>query len=89
MHKRYEDYRFQVMYQHPKLSEDPDKFECYYETNFIDHAKYYAITLLGKGATVYVFDKELNQRVRDLSTLRTRCPSRKTNKADRASERTA
>lgn len=49
MHKRYEDYRFQVMYQHPKLSEDPDKFECYYETNFIDHAKYYAITLLGKG----------------------------------------
>ena len=30
MHKRYEDYRFQVMYQHPKLSEDPDKFECYY-----------------------------------------------------------
>ena len=74
MHKRYEDYRFQVLYHHPKLSEDPDKFECYYETNFIDHAKYYAITLLGKGATVYVFDKELNQRVRDFEHIAHKVP---------------
>ena len=74
MHKRYDDYRFQVMYHHPKLSEDPDMFECYYETNFIDHAKYYAITLLGKGATVYVFDKELNQRVRDFDHITHKVP---------------
>lgn len=74
MHKRYDEYRFQVMYQHPKLSEDPDKFECYYETNFIDHAKYYAITLLGKGATVYVYDNELKQRVRDFDNICYRVP---------------
>lgn len=74
MHKRYESYRFQVMWNHPKLMGNTEKFECYYETNFIDHAKYYALTLLGKNATVYVYDNELKQRVRDFDSITYRVP---------------
>lgn len=66
MYKRYDSYRYQVMWNHPKLmGDDPERFDCYYETNFLDHAKYYAMGLLGKGATVYVYDTKLKQRVKD------------------------
>ena len=66
MYKKYDSYRYQVMWNHPKLMvNDPEHFECYYETNFLDHAKYYAMSLLGKGATVYVYDTTRNERVKN------------------------
>lgn len=74
MHKRYETYRFQIMWNHPQLMADPDHYECYYETNFLEHAKYHAITLASKGATVYVNDTELNERVRDFDGLHNQMP---------------
>lgn len=67
MYNRYDSYRYQVMWNHPKLMGNPDDFQCYYETNFLDHAKYYAMTLLGKGATVYVYDTEKEQRVKNFN----------------------
>ena len=71
MYDRYDSYRCQVMWNHPKLmANNPDHFECYYETNFLEHAKYYAMTLLGKGATVYVYDTERKERVRDFDEPR-------------------
>ena len=39
MYKKYDSYRYQVMWNHPKLMvNDPEHFECYYETNFLEHA---------------------------------------------------
>lgn len=70
MHKRYDSYRYQVMWSHSKFMEDPDQFDCYYETNFLDHAKYYAMSLLGKGATVYVYDTQRKERVKNFDDPR-------------------
>ncbi len=74
MYKRYTDYRYQIMWNHPQLMGNSEQFECYYETNFLEHAKYYAVTLASKGATVYVNDRELNERVRDFDGLHNRMP---------------
>ena len=71
MYKKYDSYRYQVMWNHPKLmANDPEHFECYYETNFLDHAKYYAMSLLGKGATVYVYDTKRKERVKNFDEER-------------------
>lgn len=75
MHPVYTSYRFQVMWNLPKLMGNSEHFECYYETNFLDHAKYYALNLLSKGATVYVQDTELNERVKDFDDERYRKPA--------------
>ena len=77
MHKLYDSYRYQVMWHHPKLQPDPEEYACYYETNFLDHAKHYAMTLLGKGATVYVYDTDYNVRVRDFENHEKEKPAKK------------
>lgn len=87
MHKRYTSYRFQVMWNHPKLMSNSDQFECYYETNFLDHAKYYALSLLGKGATVYVYDTELKERVKDFDDERYQKSAKEVAKADAAKKK--
>ena len=87
MYKLYDSYRYQVMWHHPKLQADPEQYACYYETNFLEYAKHYAMTLLGKGATVYVYDTEYNVRVKDFETHEKEKPTKvKRNKPPRKSE---
>lgn len=68
LHKMYESYRYRVMWHHPKFHKDPEQYDCYYESNFLDYAKYYALRMLGKGATVFVYDADYDIRVKDFET---------------------